>query len=293
MIGITSEMTAVGWGDRVREAALLPASYTQAVRRAGCLPVVLAPWPWHADRLVGRLDGLLFACGGPDGGRRDGMTPPGPAGLAARARESADQALMRAAIEAGLPVLAIGRGLQVLNLARGGSVRELPSDQSGPAPVPSARELRLSPDSTLGRLLGPGLTVPAAGADGGQALGRLGRGLTAVAWADDEAIEAVELSGHPFTIGLAWLPGESDGTRIFEGFGAAATVRAAGRSVPGGPGHPGNAGTAERPGATASTETAVSTEAAGSAETAEGASETEDTRQGKRARKAKAGTTTT
>ena len=205
MIGITSEMTAVGWGDRVREAALLPASYTQAVQRAGCLPVVLAPRPWHADRLVGRLDGLLFAGGGR--GRRTAWRrdpPPGPAGQAARARESAEQALMRAAIEAGLPVLAIGRGLQVLNLARGGSVRELPSDQSGSAPVPSARGLRLSPDSTLGRLLGPGLTVPAAGADGGgQALGRLGRGLTAVAWAGDEAIEAVELSGHPFTIGLA------------------------------------------------------------------------------------------
>jgi gamma-glutamyl-gamma-aminobutyrate hydrolase PuuD len=292
MIGITSEMTAVDWGDRVREAALSPARWARAVQRAGCLPLVLAPWPWHASRLVGRLDGLLFADGAADGGRRGGAHPPsGPAGQAGRARDSAHQALMRTAIEAGLPVLAIGRGLQVLNLARDGSVREVPADQGGSVPAPSARELRISPGSTLGRLLGPSLTVPAAdAAGGGQELGRLGRGLTAVAWADDEVIEAVELTGHSFTIGLRWPPGENDGARLFEGFGAAAAVRAAGRDAAGGPDRSAGAGASDGGGATAGPE---STAAAEGTEAAEGTGGAESTRQGTQMGKAKADTSTT
>ncbi len=299
MIGITSEMTAVDWGDRVREAALLPASWARAVQRAGCLPVVLAPWPWHASRLVGRLDGLLFADGAADGGRRGSAhPPPGPAGQAGRARDSAHQALMRAAIEAGLPVLAIGRGLQVLNLARDGSVREVPADQGGSVPAPSARELRISPGSMLGRLVGPSLTVPAAdAADDGQELGRLGRGLTAVAWAGDEVIEAVELTGHSFTIGLRWPPGESDGARLFEGFGAAAVVRAAGRDAAGGPDRSDGAGATDGAGAPTrgrgGPEGAGSTAAAEGTEAAEGTGGAESTRQGTPMRKAKAGTSTT
>ena len=89
---------------------------------------MLAPWPWHAARLVASLDGLLLA----DvlaARRRGAAPPPAPEGPADRARDAAERSLVRAAIEAGLPVLAIGRGLQVLNLARGGA--EPPADQGG------------------------------------------------------------------------------------------------------------------------------------------------------------------
>ncbi len=236
MIGITSEMTAAGWGDRVREAAVLPVSYPRALRQAGCVPLVLAPWPWPAARLLASLDGLLLA--DTLGARRPGAAPAsGPGGPAGRARDAAERSLVRAAIEAGLPVLAIGRGLHGLNLARGGA--EVPADQ-GRSEAP-ARELRLSPGSTLGQLLGLGVTVP-AGDLTGPALGRLGRGLTAVAWADDQAVEAVELAGHPFAIGMGWHPGESDRVKLLERFLAAAAVRVASR--PGGPEAAGDAGQA-------------------------------------------------
>ena len=43
LIGITSEMAAAGWDDRVREAVLLPASYAWALQQAGCVPVLLPP----------------------------------------------------------------------------------------------------------------------------------------------------------------------------------------------------------------------------------------------------------
>ena len=233
MIGITSEMTAAGWGDRVREAALLPASYPRALQQAGCVPLVLAPWPWPAARLMASLDGLLLA--GTLAARRPGTAPPAsPADPADQARDAAERSLVRAAIEAGLPVLAIGRGLRVLNLAWGGA--EPPADR-GESEAPAresesaARELRLSPDSALGQLLGLSVTVPAADLTG-PPLGRLGRGLTPVAWAGDQAVEAVELAGHPFAIGMRWHPGESDRVKLFERFLATAAGRAAGRPGP-------------------------------------------------------------
>jgi putative glutamine amidotransferase len=223
MIGITSEMTAVGWGDRVREAAVLPASYPQALQQAGCVPLVLAPWPWPAARLMASLDGLVLA--DTLAARRPGTAPlSGPADPADQARDAAERSLVRAAIEAGLPVLAIGRGLHILNLAWGGT--EPPADL-GRSEAP-ARELRLSPDSALGQLFGLSVTVPATDLTG-PALGRLARGLTAVAWADDQAVEAVELAGHPFAIGMRWHPGESDRVKLLERLLAAAAGRGAGR----------------------------------------------------------------
>jgi len=248
MIGITSEMTAVGWGDRVREAALLPAGYPRALQQAGCIPLVLAPWPWPAARLMASLDGLLLA--DTLAARRPGAAPPpGPDGPADQARDTAERSLVRVAMETGLPVLAIGRGLHVLNLAWGGA--EPPANQ-GRSEAP-ARELRLSPDSALGQLLGQSVTVPAADLTG-PALGRLGRGLTPVAWAADQAVEAVELAGHPFAIGMRWHPGESDRVKLLGRFLAAAAGRVAGR--------PGRAEPATRSAGAGQAESASQAEAA-------------------------------
>ena len=141
LIGITSEMAAAGWGDRVREAVLLPASYARAVERSGCIPVLLPSAPYHAADLASGLDGVVFSDGvdigaahggaGPGGaGRQDGTGRPDPSvpGIpgvpGAATRDASEFALMRAAILAGLPLLAIGRGMRVLNAARGGSLTD-------------------------------------------------------------------------------------------------------------------------------------------------------------------------
>ncbi len=234
LIGITSEMAAAGWGDRVREAVLLPASYAWALQRAGCVPVLLAPAPHGAAGLVARLDGVVFSDGAGPAARRHGAAPRDEAPEPDLAREAAELALMYAVIGAGLPVLAIGRGLHLLNAVRGGSVTARERDPGGPqagdGPArPPSREVRISPGSRLGRVLGPSVTVSAAPvpASGHPAVGRLGRGLEAVAWADDQAVAAVELAGHPFAIGMQGHPEVDEGTRLFEEFREAASGRAA------------------------------------------------------------------
>jgi putative glutamine amidotransferase len=209
LIGITSEMAAAGWDGRVREAVLVPASYARALERSGCAPVLLPSAPHLSPGLAAALGGLVFSDGA------------GGAG---------EVALMRSAIGAGLPLLAIGRAMLALNAARGGSLTR-PGDD-GPAPGPVAwidRDVRLSPDSRLGRLLGPGLTAPfeSVPSGHGEAVDRLGTDVTAVAWADGESIEAIELAGHPFALGMRWHPERGEDMRVFEGLRAAADGRSA------------------------------------------------------------------
>ncbi len=61
-----------------------------------------------------------------------------------------------------------------------------------------------------------------------QALDRLGEGLTAVAWADDGLIEAVELDapGCPFAVAVQWHPEAGDDLSLFRALIAAAAPRA-------------------------------------------------------------------
>jgi putative glutamine amidotransferase len=232
LIGITTDLRAAAWHDRVREAALSPAAYSRAIAAAGALPVLLPPVrpggtaPAGAARLAAGLDGLVFA-GGADLDPRCYGVPLDDqvAGWPDSARDAVELDLMRAAIETGTPFLAICRGLQVLNVAQGGTlVNDQPDaaghdrDRPGGAERPG-REVRISPDSRLGGILGASLTVPACQH---RAVGRLGRDVTATAWAAGEVVAAAELTGHRFGIGVHWHPEQGDDLRIFEELRAAA-----------------------------------------------------------------------
>jgi len=229
IIGITGELEAARWGMWVREAVLSPVSYVRAVERAGGAPVVLPPVPPDSvPALIDGMDGLLFTGGRDidpslyDEQRHDETDPPN------HRRDRFELALMRAAIDADVPFLAIGRGLHLLNLARGGTlIQHLPdklghSEHRPDAVKLSPHEIQLSGESRLGRLLGSVIT-PQAGHH--QGLNRMGSGLLEVGWASrDQLVEAVELTGHRFAIGVQWHPQEGDDPRLI----AALVVEAAG-----------------------------------------------------------------
>lgn len=233
LIGISGQLEAAHWGTWIREAVLSPVGYTRAVDRAGGVPVVLPPLPARAvDSLLRGIDGLLLTGGTDvdpalyDAPRHECTDPPNPR------RDTFETALVRAAINAGLPLLAIGRGLHVLNVVRGGTlIQHLPDTvgHSDHAPGPGHRndhDVQLSAGSLVGRMLGDAARVPATHH---QAVHRLGHGLLAVGWARDHVVEAVELPGHRFAVGVQWHPEESDDRRIVDAMVAAARELRQGR----------------------------------------------------------------
>jgi putative glutamine amidotransferase len=239
LIGITGQFEAAHWGDWVREAVLSPLTYTRAVERAGGTPVILPPVPADSvARLVAGLDGFVFT-GGTDvspalygAGPHEQTQPPD------RRRDRFEMSLIRAVIDAGLPFLAIGRGLHILNVALGGSlVQHLPDEVGHGWHAPDRGKMTqhgvyFDEDSATGKLLGVRVQVPALHH---QAVRRPGRDLVTVAWADDQVIEALELPGHPFAVGVQWHPEEGDDLRLFEALVAATktapAIRAAAKAA--------------------------------------------------------------
>ena len=83
----------------------------------------------------------------------------------------------------------------------------------------TTHDVQLSAASKLGRLLGESAQVPAAHH---QSVGKLGNGLLPVAWTPDQVVEAVELEGHRFGLGVQWNPEDGDDLRVFEALVTAA-----------------------------------------------------------------------
>jgi gamma-glutamyl-gamma-aminobutyrate hydrolase PuuD len=223
IIGITGELDAARWGDWIREAVVSPVTYTRAIERAGGTPVVLAPVPPDSvSSLVEGLQGLVFTGGRDMDPRLYGEQPLDETDPPERRRDRFEIILMRAALEAGLPLLAIGRGLHVLTVARGGTLTQhVPGHRQDPVKY-APHDVLLRADSKLGGIFGGSVSVPAAHHQA-PAPGRLGDGVTLVGWSPgDEVAEAVEANGHRFAIGVHWHPEEGDDPRLFEALVAAA-----------------------------------------------------------------------
>jgi len=221
IIGITGELEAARWGNWIRVAALSPVSYVRAVERAGGAPVVLPPVPLDSvASLVAAMDGFVFTAGGDIDPALYDEQPHDETDQPDGRRDRFELALMRAAIDADVPFLAISRGLHLLNVARGGTlIQHLPEklghDGHRPDPVKLApHPVQISGESRLGRLLG---TTAAPLAAHHQGLNRVGNGLLEVGWAaQDQLVEAVELTGHRFAIGVQWQPQEGENNRLFD-----------------------------------------------------------------------------
>jgi putative glutamine amidotransferase len=185
--------------------------YLRAVERAGGLPVVLPPLELERiSPLLDRLSGVLLS-GGPD-------LDPAAYGRAAHPElgdtepqlDVFEVQLAREADVRGLPILGICRGAQALNVARGGTLHQHLPDITDGSIVHRQRqpgtevthEVRVAARSGLAAVLGSRRI--AVNSFHHQSVDRLGRGLRAVAWADDGVIEGVEGWGNSLLLGVQW-----------------------------------------------------------------------------------------
>ncbi|AWK87902.1 peptidase C26 [Azospirillum thermophilum] len=198
--------------------------------------------------LIARLDGLLVT-GSPSNVEPQlyGGPASAPGTLHDPARDATTLPLIRAALEAGVPLLGICRGFQELNVALGGTlhqrVQELPGhldhreDPDSPVELQyaPAHAVRLTPGGLLSRLA-DGMAEVRVNSLHSQGIDRLAGGLAVEATAPDGLVEGVRVTGAPaFALAVQWHPEwrfreNPLSTALFRAFGDSARQRAAGRS---------------------------------------------------------------
>ena len=221
------------------------------VQAADALPLLIPAISEHLDldALLASADGIVFtgsqANVHPSHFGQDVHNPELPLDLA---RDALTLKLIRAAVEASVPVLAICRGFQELNVAYGGSlyqaVQEVADkhDHREPKDLPLETQYAVSHSVSLVK---NGQLATIVGAETmmvnslhGQGIDRLGAGLTVEAHAPDGLTEAISVNNAgTFALGVQWHPEwqvlqNPSYLAIFKAFGDACRARMQGSKPP-------------------------------------------------------------
>ena len=188
LIGISCGRTSSG-------ASSLSTNYTDAVARAGGVPVIFPTVsdPAVAARLLEKVDGVIFS-GGPDlDPSHYGETVWNETVQVDTIRDASDLLLMRAALDAKKPIMCICRGEQLMNVVLGGSLyQDIPTqvDTLVKHGGGAWHKIGVEKESVLYRLFGQdSLTVNSFHH---QAVRRVAPGVRVTARAEDGTVESYE-----------------------------------------------------------------------------------------------------
>ena len=189
-------------------------AYIQSIRYSGGVPLVL---PLVRSRqILGEYlricDGFLF-CGGNDiTPLLFGQEPRKGNGATNLSLDLFQIRLMKEILKTGKPLFSICRGMQVMNVACGGTIlqdlslrseKTLDHMQQSYARNEKSHKIYIKNGTLLKKYLGSVLYVNSYHH---QVLDKVGEDLTVSATASDHTVEAVELSSHPFALGVQWHP---------------------------------------------------------------------------------------
>jgi len=185
--------------------------YVESVVRAGGLPVILPIVDTEdVPATLAAVHGLLLTGGGDIQPSRYKAQPTAETRNVDPRRDAFDIRLITQAIDTDLPMLATCRGMQLVNVTLGGSlVQHVPHVtghnhdridhwHAGVHPV------KIEPDSHLAEALGS--TEVFVNSLHHQAVCEAAPGLRAVAWSDDDTVEAIEVPGSPHVVAVQWHP---------------------------------------------------------------------------------------
>lgn len=237
IIGCTTRRKRFG-KKRTIDAYGLNASYIKAITDAGGIPLLIPLGLSDEDMqaIYNRVDGILLPGGGDVEPRNyNGQKIKRLRGVDP-ARDRTEIFMTRAAVSQRKPIFAICRGIQVMNVALGGTLWEdikslIPDtiDHDLPDHMPRnhlSHKVTLSTGSDVAWNMGK--TSSWVNSMHHQAIRDLAQELEVTATAPDDVIEAAEVPGHPFAIGVQWHPEVLIGDdpamlALFKGFVKAAT----------------------------------------------------------------------
>jgi putative glutamine amidotransferase len=234
VVGICAAVERARWAAWEVDVNLSQRTYSTEVAAAGAQPVLLPAseeMTAAPGEVLDLLDALILAGGGDVDPTAYGAVPdPRTAGVRPE-RDRFELALCDAALGRGIPLLGVCRGMQLLNVARGGDlVQHVATAGAHHLEMPgvfSAHEVVLEPGSLAARAAG-GERI-AVSSHHHQGIGRLGEGLVASGHAvEDGEVEAIELRGHPFALGVLWHTEEEERSAVIRSFVAAAAIAVAG-----------------------------------------------------------------
>lgn len=213
VIGVTPSANDNKLGVRTHNLA---ADYTQAIERAGGIPVILPLHVQDTDALISMLDGIVFSGGGDiDAALFKQQNHETVSGIDEE-RDSFELKMMETAFARDMPILAICRGVQVMNVQQGGDlIQDIPS-QTDSKKEHGQRNQNVGEHDIFDEIEVEAGDNPVTKAMGSgkisinsfhhQSLGSVADSLEVVAKSDDGIVEVVYAPDQSFAIGTQWHP---------------------------------------------------------------------------------------
>ena len=185
-------------------------TYVDAIETAGGIPIILSPTIRLIPQYLKRMDGLLLIGGGDIDPKFYRQKPRRRARLSTspEARTDFDIRITKAFLRSRKPILGICLGCQTLNVALGGQLHQdirAEWPQAGDHKK-GAHRVFVEGRSKIRKIFGKDFIT--VNSRHHQSLSKVGCGANVTALAPDEVIEAIEIRGHPFAIGVQWHPEE-------------------------------------------------------------------------------------
>jgi putative glutamine amidotransferase len=195
----------------------VPESYIKAIVAAGGIPLIIPVGLSEPDMqsVYEQIDGLLLPGGGDvEPSQYTDEEPHETLRGLDEMRDRLELFMARLTVDQPKPVLAICRGHQVFNVALGGTLwQDVESQMPGagahehPLAFPRSHiqhQVKIKPNTLLARLLAS--DQASINSLHHQGIRDLAPELTATVFTPDGLIEAVEIEGHRFALGVQWHP---------------------------------------------------------------------------------------
>lgn len=199
------------------EEAAIQTTYIDAIQKSGGIPVLLPPMPVEDLReILRRLDGIMLIGGADYCPSLYNETADPTCELTEAKRQEFDLALAKEALkDVEMPVLGICLGCQLININQGGTlVQDIKSH------LPESAVEHSSKDGWKNGFTRHNVIITEAGVlknlfdqekfgvptSHHQSVRKVGDSLRVVATAEDGVIEAIEMNGRDFVVGVQWHP---------------------------------------------------------------------------------------